>query len=342
MAISLAQSFGIFFAHFIGSLISWQKTAMVCISFSFISLCLTIYCPESPSYLAARGRYDDCKNAFRWLRGNEEEEELEEMIEARRVLKKSEVKTNKLKVMRVTVTKKEFYKPIIIMVHAYAMVEFAGGTTMASYSTVIIGLLLGPSANVNFWMITLDVQRIISNSIAVYVINRSKRRVCLFSIGSLSVVIHLMIAGYVYGKTNDLLPFENMWVPVILINLQIFTVATGMVPLPSVIAGEVFPLQYRSIGGSISIVSIATVTFTVLKTFPGLVDSVGLSGTYCIYAGALTYFLTVIWFLLPETKGKTLQQIEDEFRGTKLTARDDDEASKGLQGDDFTNLKDKM
>lgn len=341
MAISLAQSFGIFFAHFTGSLISWQQTAMICTSFSFISLCLTIYSPESPSYLAAKGRNDDCRKVFRWLRGNEEEKELEEMIEARRVLKKSEVKTNKFEAMRVTITKKEFYKPIIIMVHAYAMVEFAGGTTMASYSTVIIGLVLGPTANVNFWMIALDVQRIISNSIAVYVINRSKRRVCLFSIGSLSVVTHLMIAGYVYCKTNDMLPFENMWVPVILINLQIFTVATGMVPLPSVIAGEVFPLQYRSVGGSISIISIATVTFTVLKSFPGLVDSVGLSGTYCIYAGALTYFLTVIWFLLPETKGKTLQQIEDEFRGKKLTEHDV-EAIKDLQGDELTNLKDKM
>lgn len=341
MAISLAQSFGIFWAHFIGSLISWQRTALVCISFSFISLCLTIYSPESPSYLAARGRYDDCRNNFRWLRGDEEEKELEEMIEARRVLKKSEVKTNKFKDMVVTIKKKEFYKPIIIMVHAYAMVEFAGGTTMASYSTVIIGLVLGPSANVNFWMIALDVQRIISNSIAVYVINRSKRRVCLFSIGGLSVLTHLIIAGYIYGKTNNILPFENMWVPVILINLQIFTVATGMVPLPSVIAGEVFPLQYRSVGGSISIVSIAIVTFTVLKSFPGLVDSVGLSGTYCIYAGALTYFLTVIWFLLPETKGKTLQQIEDGFRGKKIT-EDYVEDIEDLHGDKVTKLKDEM
>lgn len=339
MVISLAQSFGIFFAHLIGSLISWQRTALVCITFSFISLCLTIYSPESPSYLAARGRYDDCRNSFRWLRGVEEEDELKEMIEARRALKKSEVETNKFKDIVLTVKKKEFYKPIIIMVHAYAMVECAGGTTMASYSTVIIGLVLGTTANVNFWMITLDIQRIISNSIAVYVINRSKRRVCLFSIGTLSVLTHLTIAAYVYCATNNILPFENMWVPVILINLQIFTVATGMVPLPSVIAGEVFPLQYRSVGGSISIVPIATVTFTVLKSFPGLVDSVGLSGTYFIYAGALTYFLTVIWFFLPETKGKTLQQIEDEFRGQKLT-EDDVEAIETLEGDKVTKVKD--
>lgn len=314
--VSFAQAFGIFFVHLVGSLLSWQQTALVCVFFPFASLLMTVYCPESPSFLAARGKYDECRKVHRWLRGTEEDEDCEEMIQARIDYEKMEIRDN-LNLWEV-IKKKEFYKPIVLMTHAQAMMQFAGGSTMAAYSTIILGLILGSGANLHFWMIALDGQRIVSNAAAIYVINRCKRRTMMFSTGALCVLSHIAIAAYVYMKDNGILKYDALWLPVLLVNLHFFSVATGMVPMPNVIGGEVFPLQYRSIGSSIGVVAAALLTFLVLKTFPALLDSIGLHGTYLLYAGVLTYFLTVIWFLLPETKDRTLQQIEDEFRGRPL------------------------
>lgn len=285
---------------------------------------MTMYSPESPSWLVSKGKYDECREVFRWLRGDGEEEELEEMIKARilfenaRIYQKTQ-KTNPVEEMVATIQKKEFYKPIIIMIHAYVMVQFAGGTTMAAYSTTIIGLVMGPDVNPHFWMIFLDTQRLITNSIAVFVINKLKRRTVMFTTGSLCVLSQLAIAGYTYLKTNGMLPYDHVWIPALLINVQFFTVATGMLPLPNVIGGEVFPLEYKSIGGSISLATMSASFFIVLKTFTTLIENLGIHGTYTVYAGLLTYCLVVIWFMLPETKGRTLQQIEDEFRGRPLT-----------------------
>lgn len=331
MTVSLAQAFGIFFVHLVGSLLSWRKTGMICIVFSFASLIMVLYSPESPSWLAAKGKYDECKKVFRWLRGDVEEDELEEMIRARVITEKSEGNKGKvtLRDMVKIVKKREFLIPIILMIHANAMMQFAGGTTMAAYSTTIIGLIMGPEASAHFWMVALDAQRLISNTIAVYVINKIKRRTMMFLTGGLCVLSHLAIAGYVYAKLNGMLIYDSMWIPVLLINLQFFSVATGMVPLPNVIAGEVFPLEYRGVGGSISVTSVAAFIFVTLKTFPGLVASINLHGTYLVYAAVLTYNLIVIWFLLPETKDRTLQQIEDEFRGKK---RYDDVESRDTVG----------
>ncbi|KAG6446656.1 hypothetical protein O3G_MSEX004546 [Manduca sexta] len=260
--VSLTQSFGIFFVHLVGSLLVWQQTALVCVFFSFASLVMTIYSPESPSWLASKGRYEECREVFRWLRGDTEEEELEEMIKARILFENAQLsqkvgkKTNKFNDMISTVKKKEFHKPIILMMHAYLMVQFAGGTTMAAYSTKIIGLVLGPETNANFWMIVLDTQRLISNSIAVFVINKLKRRTMMFVTGGLCVLSQLAIAAYTYMKTQGSLTYDALWIPALLINLQFFTVATGMLPLPNVIGGEVFPLEYKSIGSSISLATI--------------------------------------------------------------------------------------
>ncbi|KAL0809923.1 hypothetical protein ABMA28_010780 [Loxostege sticticalis] len=334
--VSLAQAFGIFFVHLIGSLLSWKTTAIICMIFPTLSFAMTIYCPESPSWLASKGRHDDCRTVFRWLRGDDEDEELESMIQARILLERREIagsnNRNSFKSAKETIKKREFYLPIIIMFHASCMIHFSGGTTMASYSTKILGLLMGPDANTHFWMIVLDIQRIFSNTAAVYVINRAKRRTMMFATGALSVVSHLAIAAYIYSRNQNWVSNDGIAIPAILISVLYFAVSTGMVPLPNVIAGEVFPLEYKGIGGMMNMVSLSGFMFLVLKTFPGLVDSIGLNGTYLIYSAVLTYNLVVIWFTLPETKGRTLQEIEDEFRGKPL-APEELEARKSLQFD---------
>ncbi|CAK1595651.1 unnamed protein product [Parnassius mnemosyne] len=333
MTVSLAQAFGIFFVHLVGSLLSWQKTGMICISFSITSLLMVLYSPESPSWLAAKGKYDESKKVFRWLRGDEEEDELEEMIQAQMLTKKSGTEKKKITLRGIieVVKKREFTIPIILMFHANAMMQFAGGTTMAAYSTIIVGLIMGPEASAHLWMVILDAQRLISNTIAVYVINKIKRRTMMFLTGGLCVFSHIAIAGYVYAKIHGVLPYDSLWIPALLINLQFFSVATGMVPLPNVIAGEVFPLEYRALGGSISVVSAAAFIFVTLKTFPGLISCINLHGTYLVYAAVLTYNLIVIWYLLPETKDRTLQQIEEKFKRTKYKDKNDIDAVEGLQ-----------
>lgn len=264
------------------------------------------------------------------------------MIEARIRMKnisESQGKNNnRLKSLSTTIQKKEFYKPIIIMMHANFLIHFSGATTMASYSTKILGLLMGPEANLHFWMIFLDSQRIFFNGIAVYIVNRTKRRTMFYTIGSLSVIAHLAIAFYVWNTKG--VESRSIWLPALLINIQFFTVAVGMLPLPNVIAGEVFPLEYKGIGGMFSMISNAGFLFTVLKTFPALTGAVGLEGTYVLYACLLTYNLLVILFMLPETYGKTLQQIEDEFRGRPL-APEEMEARKSLAGETVIELKEK-
>ncbi|XP_048000525.1 sugar transporter ERD6-like 1 [Leguminivora glycinivorella] len=332
--IALAQCFGILFVHLVGSILSFQLTALISLFFSFISILMTIYSPESPSWLATQGQYDKCRKVFIWLRGEEEIPELDKMIEASKQM--DEQPKQGLKEIVSIAKKKEVYKPIILMIALYIMLNFTGGTMFAAYSTRILHLLMGPDINAHVWMVALDTQRLFFNIGAVYVINKTGRRTMLFATGALCAGSHLAQAAYIFAKTNDFLPFDSIWIPGILVNLQVLSVAVGMVPLPSVIAGEVFPLQYRSLAGSTSLIAISIATFLALKTFPGLVSSVGLEGTYVLYAGIITSALVVAWFLLPETKGKTLQQIEEHFRG-ECDTENDKEVEK-LNGSEKKNV----
>lgn len=284
---------------------------------------MTIFIPESPSWLVSKGRYEECRRVFRWLRGDEEENELEAMIQARIEFNKTNDNKKKFDIIG-NIKKQEFYKPIILMLHMYAMTHLAGAAITATYATKIIKLIMNPNVNADVWMVVLDSERIVVNTLAIFIINKVKRRTMVLATICVCILTLYAIAAYVFSRSSGLLDHDILWIPGTLMILHFFTIAIGMVPLPSVIAGEVFPLQYRSIGVSISMVSTSGFMFLLLKTFPALVDSIGISGAYTVYASFLSYCFVVIWFLLPETKGRTLQDIEDEYRG-KVVEKDAEE-----------------
>ncbi|XP_075987131.1 facilitated trehalose transporter Tret1-like [Anticarsia gemmatalis] len=334
--ISLTQGSGVFFVHLIGSFLSWRKTALVSLFLPLTSFIMTFLMPESPSWLVSKGKYDECRTVFRWLRGDQEEEELEAMVKASVELKKKEQKNTNV---FTEVRKPEFYKPIILMLHMYAMPQLSGAALNAAYATTIITHIMNPSVNADAWMLVIDSERLIVNTLAIFIINKMKRRTMVFATLSLCIFSLIAIAVYVYLKDSGFLTHDILWIPGTLMIMQFFSVSVGMVPLPSVIAGEVFPLEYRSIAGTISLASIAGFLFVVLKTFPALIDGVGISGTYFLYAGMLVYCMVVIWFMLPETKGKTLQDIEDECRGKVKKVTKDGEELKALKSEKEENEK---
>ncbi|CAG9135122.1 unnamed protein product [Plutella xylostella] len=328
--ISLSLTLGVLFTQTLGIFLSWKQTVIACSFITFTSLCMQIYCPESPPWLCSQGRLDECREVFLWLRGDgpEERDELEKMIQAKMMERKSSVAGQTIsfgtKVRRTirffkeTYKKPDFYKPIIIMLHIYTMFQFAGINVFSSYMIDIIRQVVGPEANAEYLMVVFNIERLISNLLAIFLMANMKRRSLLFSAGFLCVTSYIGKGLYVYAKQNDKLPFpDNQWVPIGLIGLYMFSLAVGISSIPFTISGELFPLAYRGLGGGISVLALSLNFFLAVKCFPVLTTEIGLPSTYFLYTGIVVYCLTVIWFMLPETKDRTLQEIEESFRGKK-------------------------
>ncbi len=94
----------------------------------------------------------------------------------------------------------------------------------------------------------------------------------------------------------------------ILVFIAAFSMALG--PIPWIIISEIFPARIRGRAASVGILTLWAAIFIVAQTFPMLKNDIGLTATYFIYAGCsfITFLFAV--FVLPETKGKTLEQIE--------------------------------
>ncbi|KAJ0171206.1 hypothetical protein K1T71_013405 [Dendrolimus kikuchii] len=332
--ISLTIATGVLTVHTMGSYLNWQIAALVCACIAFVNLLIVIYSPESPSWLADQGRYEDSRKVFKWLRSEDENEELEKMIEAAIVVRESKADANvanerfaakfkrNITYLSVTIRKREFYKPIFIMMHIYTLGQWAGANILAAYTLDIFTHVIGTDVNMALLVITLDAQRIISNAMAVYVIKKINRRTMLFSTVGLNLIAFLTTAAYTYAKGKNMLPFDHPVIGVFLIHMHMFTIATGTVPLPFIIAGELFPLEFRSLAGGLSVLFLSSNLFITVKTVPFFFGTLGIHGAYIIYSIVVGYCLIIAFFFLPETKDRTLQDIEDEFRGRPLTVEE--------------------
>jgi predicted MFS family arabinose efflux permease len=84
-----------------------------------------------------------------------------------------------------------------------------------------------------------------------------------------------------------------------------------------VVLSEIFPNRIRGAAMALAVFSLWAACFVLTYTFPFLNRGLGPAGTFWLYCGVCLCGFAVIYWRLPETKGKTLEQIERELVGVR-------------------------
>ncbi|KAM3959877.1 facilitated trehalose transporter Tret1-like [Aphomia sociella] len=336
-SLSFVMSIAIFTIHVISSYLHWQMVAVICLIINFICVLICLFSPESPTFLADRGKYEDCKKVYRWLRGNEEEQELKYLLETSTAVRDLNsnskenltfklVIRNKIEYLKDIFIKKEVNRPLIITLHFNSITYLCGLPIITSYPIHIIKHVVGIDQNISTVIMSIGITRLLSNFLFMYVVKKFKRKIMIYVTVGANIILLFVIAGFVYLKLNNVIAVGTTIAGLILLHLQIFSISMGALPIPFIISGEIFPSEYRSLTSAISRALSSILLFSVLKTFFVLLKITDIYGIYCIHGVICTYSLIVIALLLPETKDKTLFDIENEFKGV-VKLRHTDEVS---------------
>jgi SP family arabinose:H+ symporter-like MFS transporter len=100
----------------------------------------------------------------------------------------------------------------------------------------------------------------------------------------------------------------------VLVLAAIACYAMSLAPATWVVISEIFPNRVRSSGMSISVTALWSACFLLTYTFPLLNAALGAAGTFWIYAAVCLTGIVFLSLRLPETKGKTLEEIETASR----------------------------
>ena len=145
-----------------------------------------------------------------------------------------------------------------------------------------------------------------------FLLNKKKR----FGKGNINLLIFSMaILGLaMYSHETGLLHMDNFtWLPLLCVTIYMIADPVGLGSVPFLYIGEFFPTEMRSLLSGITVGLANLELFIVVKTFPNLTHMMGDSGTFWLYAGScfVTILFTLVW--IPETKGRSLQDIEEYF-----------------------------
>ncbi|XP_076632356.1 facilitated trehalose transporter Tret1 isoform X1 [Colletes latitarsis] len=312
---SMSIILGIFTQMLSGKLANWRTVVMINLTYPlicFVALCIV---PESPYWLAAKGRLKEAESALCWLRGwvGPDQVTSEFQTICQDVRKPAESREKSWKAY----TKRTFYLPFLLVTFSFFIGSFGGSNTLQTYAVVIFKQLNAPIEKYTAAMF-LGLAQLVGTLICVFAIHfTGKRMLNLFSIAATALCLCL---SAVYGYLNDsnTVNTENYtWVPTTLMIGAAFFSHIGIRLLPWILAGEVFPVQVRSsatgTAGSMGYIfnSVAN------KIFLYMVNGMSLAGTFFFYGLMNVAGGVLLYFILPETEGRTLKEIEDHYAGVQ-------------------------
>lgn len=202
--------------------------------------------------------------------------------------------------------------PLLIGVGIMFFQQITGINTVIYYAPTIFEFAGFDSASVAILAtMGVGVVNVLMTIVSIKVIDRIGRRALLF-IGLIGMVVSLGALGFAFKMTA--LSGALKWIAVGSLLLYIASFAVSLGTVAWVIISEVFPLKIRGRAMSLATMSNWIFNFTVAMTFLTLIEKLGKAGTFWLYAVLGIIGWVFCYIFMPETKGYTLEQIEEHWR----------------------------
>lgn len=312
--ISLAMSFGLLITHLLGTYFTWKTTTIVCILTPCVSIAILFGIPESPSWLAKQGRLEEATGAFLWCRGYsmEAKEEMLAMLQRQKIaIEETTTPNYHLSELR----KPEFLKPLVIINLYLLITQFCGVNAISFYTVSIMHETMGEQFDKYTATLIIDSIRVVSSIVACALLRHIGRRPLTITSGIGTAISLLILSTFIYISTNIEPTLTNYtFIPLLSFIGYIGFVTLGLVPLPWAMMGEVFPLHQRGLGSGISSTLALIAIFAVVKMTPSLFGVLGAAGSFLLFGGVACFGTAYLWWFLPETKDRTLQEIEESWK----------------------------
>ena len=148
---------------------------------------------------------------------------------------------------------------------------------------------------------------VIMTIVSIRLIDRlGRRQLLLWSLGGMAATLFVLAGAFQHGASGQL-----AWIAVASVAAFVGFFAIGLGPVFWLLIAEIFPLALR--GRAMSLATVANWVFNpmVSATFLDLVGAVGSAGAFLVYAVLSLVALAFVAPMVPETKGRSLEQIED-------------------------------
>jgi sugar porter (SP) family MFS transporter len=266
-----------------------------------------LFLPETPRWLISKQRWEEGKKVLMQV---EDPDLVEQTFND---LKEDVAISAQHKTHTREILKPWLRSALIITVGIFFFQQFSGVNTIIYYSPIIFKMA-GIVSNTKSILpsIIIGGVNVLACSTSVLLLDKVGRRK-LYMIGISGMIPSLALLGACF-YFKDALGASLPVFAVLSIVCFIIFIAISLAPLGWLLISEVFPLEVRGVGMSIGSLSHWGFNAIISFTFLTLVNSVGIASTFWCYSAICILGLVWGYYYIPETKGKTLEDIEKHWR----------------------------
>uniref|UniRef100_A0A6M2DHG4 Putative permease of the major facilitator superfamily protein n=1 Tax=Xenopsylla cheopis TaxID=163159 RepID=A0A6M2DHG4_XENCH len=338
---------GVFLTYLLGTTWHWTTVGGVLSTVPIITFVAICFIPETPMWLLSKGRREDALESLCWLRGwvtpDKVEKEFSEIEQyAKTISQCTECRKKRLqdacphggvkgwaetrRTMKAAL-RRTTLRPALLVLGFFVFHQFNGLHMFRPYMVQVVRAL-GIPLDAHWATVVVSVVGLVGNIACMIMIKLlGKRKLAMISmlgcaLSALLIGTWAKIALQPWARSTDSqLPpelgqyQESAWMPLVLFIGLAFFMSVGVSPIPWIMLSEVFPYQTRGMASGTTAALNYVVAFVATKSYLDLERLLGLEGMF--YAFAVVSFLGIIYIymLLPETEGRTLQEIEEYFGG---------------------------
>lgn len=294
-----------------GAYLSMKMSATICFILCFILISIFIWLPESPHHFVKIKEETKARISILWYhRDCDVESELQ-------ALKDFHEKNKSLPFADVM---KEYripyiWKAQILVSLLFIYLQMCGLNNVLFYMETILRNAKVTVIEPSVIVIIVTATGIVSSFLSMFLIDKFGRRI-LMIVSSFAVTSSLICLGIQYQLLDAGYDPANLQaLPIFSVLLFQLSVYIGVVSIPNTVLGEVFPPHVKCVAGCFTSIVGAISSFISTSTYQPLINLITEKYLFYVYALLLITAVPYTYFCMPETKGKSLQQIQEELDG---------------------------
>ncbi|CAG9770638.1 unnamed protein product [Ceutorhynchus assimilis] len=307
---SVCWILGFLLINLIGSYMSITNAALVSSSLCIITFLTFIWMPESPYYLLMRNKVEKAKESLRKFRPNINVDE--EIFKMRSSIQSSNKVRGKFFDLFTIPSNR---KAVIIVAGLRGFQQFSGTTAITFYAQEIFAQagsqISAKTASIIYFAVML-LMTMLSSSI----VDKAGRKPLLL-ISMTGSIVALFIEGtYFYIEKETSIDVSNMeYIPIGSLLLFVIFFSVGMQSIPICLLGELFPTTVKAYALCLADVYFSIIATAASKFLQVMMDTYGIHMAFYGFSIFSVMGLIFIIFVVPETKGKSLEEIQQYLRG---------------------------
>ncbi|XP_067006760.2 facilitated trehalose transporter Tret1 isoform X2 [Anabrus simplex] len=312
----LMLTVGILYVYVFGAIASYVWLGIVCAAVPVALLVIFVWMPETPTFLLKKNRKADAERSLRFLRGanyNIQDElhilqlEVEEAAKNNASIKdlvSSRATRKALTVCLGLMVFQQLSGINAVIFYTVDIFEAAGSTLAPSVATIIVGVI-----------------QVVITYVASLLMDRAGRKILLLLSSGVETLCLGLLGLYFCLKDSGTDVSNLGWLPLVSLAFFVVVFSLGFGPIPWMMMGELFPASVKGAASGLAVTLNWVLVFTVTKSFQNLLTALGLHFTYWLFAIICAIAAVFVFFVVPETKGKSLQEIQDELNGPFISRR---------------------